>query len=54
MTDDEAVAIAIALRGKCSAFAPRDDNGGSARSQSRWKVADRKPDLEIEELRAIH
>lgn len=53
MTDDEAAAIAIVLRGKCSAFAPQDDND-SAGSRSRWKIADRKPELEIEELRAIH
>ena len=49
MTDDEAAAIAIALDALLA-----DSTQETAPSTSRWKVADRKPDLEIEELRAIH
>jgi hypothetical protein len=49
MTDDEAVAIAMALDALLAGNAEE-----TAPSTSRWKVADRKPDLEIEELRAIH
>jgi hypothetical protein len=49
MTDDEAVAIAMALDAMLAEYAE-----ATAASMSRWKVAGRKPDLEIEELRAIH
>jgi hypothetical protein len=48
MTDDEAVAIAMALDALLC------ENAGETAPTSRWKVADRKPDLEIEDLRAIH
>jgi hypothetical protein len=45
VTEDEAAAVAIALS---SLLKPQEE---SAAPVSRWKVANRKPDLEIEELR---
>ncbi len=51
MTDEEMAALAVALDvmlPASTAPAPQQP------SRSRWKLAGRRPDLEMEDLRALH
>jgi hypothetical protein len=52
IADDEiaAIAAAIAVITQEQSADPRDEVTRS----SRWKMAARRPDLEIEEIRALH
>jgi len=48
--EDELAAIAAAL----AALVPEETNLTCSPQASRWKFAARNPDLEIEEIRALH
>ena len=53
MNEDELAALAVALQAVlCPSTALRSAQDGTI--VSRWKIAARQPDLEMEDLRALH
>lgn len=50
MTEEEMAALAIAL----DLMTPSPTPEAPAPAASRWKIAARRPELEMEELRALH
>jgi len=55
MSGDEVAAVTAALAALSERHCqPQVLPAGESRRASRWKIASRNPDLEIEELRAVH
>lgn len=50
MTEEELAALSVAL----DVLQPAETAKADHPRPSRWKLADRLPDLEMEELRALH
>ncbi len=53
MNDDEIAALAVALEVALGSSTPQRASDEVPSRPSRWKAAGRRPELELEELRAL-